>query len=224
MYIARAISIGHRQGERKQQRTFLPMPELSGKARELYDKTWDESMYDKYCDTDGTRHGATIPADAELLNSYETRNTEAINHQPRHDVESMFWSLYVTSIQLVPKCDTPDVITQQFDDAWTALQNHQIGNSRLRRLAYDTRDMTMMSIPEQVKQTLHPGFSGTSLPKLLAALSEQIYPEYELIQDEILEEDHLHEAMRRLLLDCIVEMEDKPDIEFDTEKKRTPFD
>lgn len=221
MYIARAISIGHRQGEYKDQRTFLHMPELSGQARELYGKTWGPSMYDLYCDDGDTHHGATIPADDDLCNRYETGSTEDINHQPRHDVESMFWSLYITSIRLVPKCDEPDVLRDQFKKVWKILQGHQINDPD--HLQSDSRDGIFTRLADDIKQTLHPGLRSSPLSKLIAALGEQIRPEYELIREELPYEDHLHEVMRRLLLECIVEMEDKPDIEFDTEKKRTPF-
>lgn len=220
MYIARAISIGHRQGDLPEHQTFLRMPELSGKSRELYNKTWGEQVYALYCDNGETRHGAIIPAEDELYNRWETGITEDINHQPCHDVESMFWSLYVTSIQVVPKCDEPDMIRQPFIQAWEALQEHQIGDPRFQEC--DARDAIMVNLPRRIRRMLHPGFSSSPLPKLLTALVEHIRPEYELIREELPHQDHLHEAMRRLLLDCIVEMEGKPDIEFDTEKRRTP--
>ena len=195
------------------------MPELSGKARELYDETWDRPMYDRYSDSGATCHGAAVKTDDELYTRFETRSTEVVNHQPRHDVESMWWTLYITSIQLVPKDSVPDVISTAFTTAWKLLQAHRIDDPSCPDI--DSRDI-LMRLSQDIKRTLHPGLSKSPLPKLIADLGKQICPEYELLR-EVKFQDHLHEAMRRLLLDCIVEMEDKPDIEFDTAKKRTLF-
>lgn len=221
MYIARAVFLGHRLGGYELQRTFARMPELTGKARMLYEATWGTKTYNRYCDDQHTCHGAIVPPNKVLRDLYEIRKTEPTYHKPHHDVESMFWSLYITSIQLVPISDIPDRVTGAFNDTWYNLCRHRDGDSLLTMK--DSRDMILFSLPDEVKMVLHPGLSTSPLPRLLRLLCAQITPEYDLLEG-IDKPDHLHEAMRRLLLDCIVEMEDEPDIQFDTEKRRTPYD
>ncbi len=220
MYIARAVSTGHRMGQYINHRTFSRMPELTGKAKMLYEATWGTEMYKKYCDDPQTCHGAIVPTDDILQRRWREGKLIPTCHKPHHDVESMFWSLYVTSMQVVPKCDVPDIVEGPFALAWTNLSEHRIHDPIL--LLVDVRDTCLRSLPDDIEEVLHPGFSTSQLPQLLRGLCAQITPEYDLLEG-IDKPDHLHEAMRRLLLNCIVEMEDKPDIQFDTEKRRTPY-
>ncbi|KAF7797277.1 hypothetical protein EIP86_008472 [Pleurotus ostreatoroseus] len=200
---------------------FAPMPVITGKARDLYDKAWGSNTYNRYCDHGDTCHGVTVPADKVLKNIYSAKALIPVVHKPHHDVESMFWSLYITAIQLVPKCDIADSITGVFKTTWDDIRKHRIADTWNEDV--DIRDSLLTFLTDDMELALHPGLAASSpLTELIYSLGEQICPEYDLL-DGIDKPEHLHEAMRRLLLDAIVKMEDQPDIEFDTTKIRTPY-
>lgn len=201
------------------------MPELSDKARKLYDNTWGTATYEEYCDRNGTCHGCVVPDDDALRARSKELSTEPFCHRPHHDVESMFWTLFVSLLKAVPRGDVQDEQGPYFRGAWKALEEHTIGpvekpfidprdNSVLRELVDDG--------PGRVCNILHPAFECTPLPKMITRLAQHVAPEYGLLEG-ISKPDHMHEVWRRLLLDCLIEMEDENiDIEFDTQKERNP--
>ncbi|KAJ3535256.1 hypothetical protein NM688_g7004 [Phlebia brevispora] len=222
MYIARSIAAGTVLAKQRH-RKFYPMPELSGKAKELYDDAWGPAHYEEYCDRNGTYHGSIVPDHTTLRALYTELSTMPVCHRPHHDVESMFWTLFVTVLKAVPKSDLEDVQLGEFLSTWEIFEKHTI--STLQPTAVDARDVILRDLvddgPECLTNILHPAFFKTPLPKLLAGLAVHISPEYDLLQD-VSKADHLHEAWRRLLLECLVEIDDSPelDVELDPGARR----
>ncbi|KAJ3550514.1 hypothetical protein NM688_g5060 [Phlebia brevispora] len=222
MYIARAVSAGAllpKQWHRK----FYPMPELSGKARELYDEAWGAASYEEYCDRDGRCHGSVVPDKDALEVLFDKLTTEPLCHRPRHDVESMFWTLFVTVLKAVPKSDLHDAQSGAFIRTWGIFEQHAIGP--LPSFVSDSRDSILRDLIEEgprfLSSVLHPAFVKTPLPRVLVKLAHHIAPEYELLEG-IGKADHLHEAWRRLLLECLAEIDGSPglDVELDPGARR----
>ncbi|KAJ3535255.1 hypothetical protein NM688_g7005 [Phlebia brevispora] len=222
MYIARSISSGVVLPKRWHRRYF-PMPELSGKAKELYDKTWGAATYEEYCDRNGTCHGSTVPDNNTLRALYAKLSTKPVCHRPHHDVESMFWTLFVTALKAVPKSDLEDVQSGAFLRIWGAFEKHDIGP--IGPTEVDGRDIVLRDLieegPDTLDHILHPAFLATPLPDLLANLAQHISPEYDFLQG-MSKADHLHEAWRRLLLECLVQIDGSPglDVELDPNARR----
>ncbi len=81
----------------------------------------------------------------------------------------------------------------------------------------DSRDPLMNSSLEEIEETLDPQLA--SLGGMLLDMADQITPEYGYLSPPPAR-DHLHEAMRRLLLEQIVRMDEdielRPIVRIDT--------
>ncbi|KAI0788742.1 hypothetical protein C8Q75DRAFT_807477 [Abortiporus biennis] len=75
---------------------FVPMPQLTGDAKEMYIKTYGQETYEKYLDSGNTFHGRTYTKSSE-----KDRNHK-FTHRLDHDAESTFWLLLCTLIRAQP--------------------------------------------------------------------------------------------------------------------------
>ncbi|KAI0076434.1 hypothetical protein K474DRAFT_1662954 [Panus rudis PR-1116 ss-1] len=187
-YIARSVCAGTLLDE-LYVKIFSKMPELSGKALELYTRTYSRTTYDKYTDKDGTFHGGRFSDDGTL----------PFHHRPDHDAETIFWVLFVSLILAFPAGTDDASPNSSFCYVWGVFRDHTITQFG------DTRALLLTHSVEKFKQALHPRLS--SLAPLLHKLALQVMPEYALLSPSP-PEDHLHEAFRRLLLEHIVGMDD----------------
>jgi hypothetical protein len=179
---------------------FLPMPELQGNAKELYLEAYGQSTYDLYSDTGDTFHGGRKAAQA---NSFL--------HRPSHDVESIFWTLFSTIIRVCPVDGDEQDTHFKFHQAINTLDMHVIDINQI-----DGRAEFLGWSEESFGSALHPNLAG--LASMMQQMSAQIQPEYARLSPSP-KIDHLHEAMRRLLLQQIVKMRDNP-IPLDPNKYR----
>ena len=167
------------------------MPILRGKACDLYLKTFGQDFYDSFTDTDGLFHGG----------SYSGKPQEGFFHQPRHDIESVFWTLLSSILRVFPTgADLEKDTLGEFSAALEALDSHHIDSSLL-----DSRIGLLDWTEADFEAALHPKLA--LLAPMLYAMSGQIRPEYAHLSPSPRKE-HLHEAMRRLLLQQIVDMGD----------------
>ncbi|KAI0076778.1 hypothetical protein K474DRAFT_1191151 [Panus rudis PR-1116 ss-1] len=165
------------------------MPELRGKAFELYIQTYSRATYDKYTDKDGTSHGGRFSEEDALT----------FHHRPDYDVESIFWVLFVSLILAFPAGTDDASPNSSFCYVWRVFRDHTIskdGDTRLAPLLYSVAEF---------KEALHPRLA--SLAPLLRKLAGQVIPEYAYLSHPP-PEDHLHEAFRRIILEHIVGMDD----------------
>ena len=206
MYIARSVSLGRLLTESDYHTEFIPMPRLKGKALELYIAAWGDETYQRYCDADGLTHGAH-PPDAQAAREIRKRDEDIPSiYRPEHDVESAFWSFFVTTLQLVPIGAGADERSRRFHNIWRVLLEHEACSE------LDERDNMILDVmtgqgPRYFKGVLHPQLEPV-LARLLWQLAQQITPEYALLSQSIAP-DHLHEAVRRILLQFMVDMEDE---------------
>ena len=177
---------------------FVPMPTLRGKTKRLYIQAYSQEAYDRYNDTDLTWHG--VPRELR-------EDSTDYSHEPRHDAESVFWSL-VYVLMKAPALNgagPEDSLSDHARFTWRRLRGQGMPNlARLGGKVVDSRDVLLAYTEEDWANALAPGLAPVA--PLLAKLAAQIQPEYALLQ-ECPRKEHLHEAMRRLLLDHILTME-----------------
>lgn len=169
------------------------MPELEGRARDIYIEFYTQETYDLYSDEDDdTVHGRNPPK--------RSHSSLPFSHRPDHDVESIFWVLVFAVMTALPKgaVDTP---SQAFYEGMKYLRGHTIEEGALG----DSRDWFFFRDSNDWKRMLHSKLSP--IAKMMEDLAMQVYPEYGLLYPPPRPE-HLHEAFRRILLNQILSMED----------------
>lgn len=142
----------------------------------------------------------------DAANSTSAAKSPEFHHRPEHDVESIFWVLVYTLIQANPRRSKKRVDKTSRSAYWQALgqfQNHTIHDNAIG----DNRDIILRAAPETLEAMLHPELR--SLSGMLVEMIAHINPEYGYLPNTI-DESHLHEAMRRILLEQIVRMKEKP--------------
>lgn len=180
------------------------MPELSGKAKELYLEAYSQDTYDQYTDSNDTWHG--VPRTLQQ----EVKNTQ-YRHQPRHDVESWFWSLVSILLLALPKKSTQKDQregrpNERAQFTWGRQRGQRMGPADKDEIPLDSRDVLLAYTEDDWAQALHPVLAPTLAP-LLTQLAQQIRPEYALLTNAP-HQEHLHEAVRRILLRHLAIMED----------------
>ena len=125
------------------------------------------------------------------------------NHQPHHDVQSMFWLLFTVLLRAQPSQDNIEkTVPPCLSQVWKTLVHHQI-NDRV----YNPRGTILAAIDiDVIREALHPNL--ISLAPFVFKLLEPVRPEYALLEPRPSEAD-LHQAFWRLLLQQIVDMGDK---------------
>ncbi|KAI0072547.1 hypothetical protein K474DRAFT_1667686 [Panus rudis PR-1116 ss-1] len=136
-------------------------------------------------------------------------------HRMDHDAESMFWVLFRCLLLARPLSVPEEEDTNVNTTAWQEFSRHTIShnNGNDSRAAFMTWDVAMF------EKSLHPKLAHVA--ELLRELMVQVRPEYGYL-DPPPPQEHLHEAMRRLLLEAIVRIHDNPeeDVELDPNRGR----
>lgn len=171
------------------------MPELAGKAKEVYVNSYGQNTYDAYTDTvPNTAHGGKLPEERDRAPSFF--------HRPDHDVESIFWVL-VSSVIMAKPLDAPDEPSSTFVEVWEILKDHIIKKSQ----TFDPRNFLLLMTQNIWLEILHPKLSP--IVKMMCLLAKQVRPEYGLLNPPP-KPDHLHEAFRRIILEQILSMGEDP--------------
>ncbi|KAI0657468.1 hypothetical protein C8Q70DRAFT_268210 [Cubamyces menziesii] len=208
MYIARAVNRAIVPGTITALR-YRPMPSLAGKAKELYLKAYGNARYDQYNDFPGgpTFHGGTPrPGDDDELDEIAYRLP--FRHRWEHDAESVFWAMYSILLRVRPQNgkETPSTRASA-KYVWGILQRHRIPGSG-RRGVYDERELILERSKKNFVSSFLPAM--VDVAHLLQSIAVQVNPSYALMDPLPPFEDHLHEAMQRLILQYLVDHEDEP--------------
>ena len=123
-------------------------------------------------------------------------------HRPDHDVESFFWVLLTSLLRAQPKNSEDDANLVRYRQAYDVFLQHSIRENA----DLDSRTGLLQFGVKQFRRALHPELHD--LAPMLRKMAEQIAPEYGYMKPPPAR-DHLHEAMRRLLLEQIFHMERK---------------
>ncbi len=198
MFIARSVASGMFRFE-EHASNFPKMPLLSDDARKVYVDAYEEQVYNSYNDLDGYAHGSKLP----IL----TRNARPVQksfcHRPDHDVESIFWVLLVTLLRAQPRTHTENVDMTTYWKAYDLFLAHTVQTAD----EIDSREPLLSVREDYLEHALDPGLR--SLAPMLYDMASQIRPEYAYLDPPPVPE-HLHEPMRRLLLEQILKMKDDP--------------
>lgn len=172
----------------------MPMPHLSSDAKQVYIDTYGQEAYDDYDDSDGTVHRGGMPGPGAAPPTYF--------HRPDHDVESIFWVLLTSLLNAQPKEVDPRAEAHFFhyENASKMLDYHII----TKDADGDERDGLLSFTTSRFQRALDPKLD--SLAEMLYMMMRQVRPEYAYLDPPPVK-DHLHEAMRRLLLEQILKMQ-----------------
>lgn len=193
MFIARSIA-SKRPRTGKSAKAYKHMPTLSGKAKLLYEKAYGQETYKQYCDASDTFHGREKPKSVLQAPDFF--------HRPDHDVESIFWVLFLTLIRAQPCITSTEIDLRPYWKTDEIFRNHIIDDDDQS----DTRDVLFDRDIGDIQAILDPQLAALS--QMLVDMGEQIMPEYSYLYPPPAR-DHLHEAMRRLLLEQLAGMKDE---------------
>ncbi|CDO68421.1 hypothetical protein BN946_scf184707.g2 [Trametes cinnabarina] len=199
-YIARAVSSGSVYTAMGTLRWSRKMPELSGEAKQLYIKLYGEGRYLKYLDTGDTVHGGLPPREAEEDIASRARKM-TFYHRWEYDAESVFWTMYAALLRAVPKASPKESkgSSERLNENWKALSEHTIPRTRRTK---DSRDALLDQDPSEFEDCFLPAMQDVA--QLVYSISRHVYPAYAAMTPPPVHEDHLHEAMQRLILQYLV--------------------
>ncbi|KAI0634259.1 hypothetical protein C8Q77DRAFT_1194184 [Trametes polyzona] len=198
MYIARAVAAGEPLGgyaSTPYAFKAAKMPLLSVEAKQLYVKAYGEDRYDRYNDVESTCHGGTVPLDSG------DEQERPFHHRWEYDAESVFWTMYSVLLRVLPKessSETEETHENLVED-WKSLNDHRIGSNR--KVA-DSRAPLLEWKINRFSAPFLPGMRDVATT--LHKIALQVIPSYAVMPSLPPYEDHLHEAMQRLILDYLV--------------------
>ncbi|KAI0753628.1 hypothetical protein C8Q74DRAFT_1305899 [Fomes fomentarius] len=209
MYIARSVAAGRLWVTPTSFKYSKPMPELIPAARELYDKLHGPERYKLYEDVPGvTIHGGIPPP--PTMDTTDLELPPGFRHKLEYDAESTFWTTAAALLQVQPAKGMDTSITcGNLKAMWAEFERHTIGERGVDQT--DSREAAFLG-------RMLPGYANAFLPcmqdvaALLFHMAQQVRPSYGLMSTPPPHDDHLHEALQRLILNYLVEHRDN-DIE-----------
>ncbi len=208
MYIARSVCSGRVQ-EYGMAMSAVPMPNLTGAARDLYVKAYGQKRYDEFTEkTSSTVHGAIPPHTLP-------DPIPPFVHRPRHDAESIFWTMFAALLRAQPDSGIRESWASPIvAKTWKKLHDHEIPENP--NIDCDDREGILLMARWLLENHFHPEMREVA--HLLHDICVQVRPEYEFWNPRPPEE-HLHEALQRLILQYLVDHRDK-DIRLDPANPR----
>ncbi|RDX52545.1 hypothetical protein OH76DRAFT_1377341 [Lentinus brumalis] len=209
MYIARSVCIGRPQATYLYSITGVRMPTLTPAAERLYVKAYGQQRYDKFAEKNAsTCHGAIPPLK-------RPNPPPPFVHRPCHDAESIFWTMFAALLLAQPaNAERESHASALVATLWKTLYGHQIPEQPAQYR--DDRVTILMMDEQEWEMCFHTQMRDVAV--LLADISRQITPEYEYWVPRP-PDDHLHEAIQRLILQYLVDHLDK-DILLDPNHQR----
>ncbi|KAI0325361.1 hypothetical protein GY45DRAFT_1312281 [Cubamyces sp. BRFM 1775] len=205
-YIARAVSNGMPCCNPV---TLLneKMPLLDGAAKGLYIKVLGEERYNKYNDSPNTVHGGIPLPPLKEQDVLQRAEEMTFYHRWEYDAELVFWTMYSALLRVTPiGFEETETTLKSLSTAWMTFYNHSI-----------PPDPTTMSDPRNNLIKLTPNKFRLAFPPtmelvadLLLELSRHVSPSYAMMEQLPPYDDHLHEAMQRLILRYLVAHLDDP--------------
>lgn len=193
------------------------MPELSGRALELYQAAHGKEHYERYNDKKMAQrmlmHGGVPPRDFR-----EIMSPPEFFHRPEHDVESVFWTMFAILARVQPASGPQEeYVPAELRSGWAAFDSHEIPSDPTE--IHDERDVLFGTTRQSWRNMFAPFPAMSDIADLLCDVSEQVGPEYALWEwDHEPEPDHLHEAVQRLIFQYLVDHPD--DIALIPDRKR----
>ncbi|KAI9070268.1 hypothetical protein FKP32DRAFT_1586278 [Trametes sanguinea] len=205
-YIARAVASGSLFTNTNNLQWPRKMPELAGKAKNLYTKLYGEERYNRYKDSAATVHGGVPPQEDREVIEARAENMP-FYHRWEYDAESVFWTMYSALLRVVPQATPKETeVTQQLlNTTWKMLYEHKILDQPLQQ---DSREGLLAARLSEMTRTFLPEMKDVA--KLLYDISMHVFPIFAVMTPPPPHDDHVHEAMQRLILQYLVDHLDKP--------------
>ncbi|KAH9903433.1 hypothetical protein C8Q73DRAFT_832215 [Cubamyces lactineus] len=207
-YTARAVCAGAVHSERSSLFWDEQMPLLEGNARDLYIKVYGEERYNKYNDlSPDTIHGGIPPSRTKYRQLQAKAAAMPFYHRWEYDAESLFWTMYSALLRVTPVGFTEkpkDGSAASLTYAWEIFRKHAIPKEPKDA---DTRT-TLLSDGRGLMAALPPCMAPVG--ELLLRIIYHILPSYPLMDVLPPHDDHLHEAIERLILQYLVDNRDTP--------------
>ena len=186
-----------------------PMPDLHGEALDLY-KAVHAERDARYQDFGDRTHGGFSP-DARGLSDV-TKFIESgqpvptFVHRPEHDVESIFWTMLVVFLRMKPVSAPIETHSSaHHSTVWRLVIEHQVPVSEPQS---DPREAILEQSLEEWESLFPSEMAGVAA--LLHEISKHVASEYTLWtwQKGKYRQDHLHEAVQRLIFQYLVDHRD----------------
>ncbi|KAI0649933.1 hypothetical protein C8Q79DRAFT_923381 [Trametes meyenii] len=186
------------------------MPELKGAAKDCYVNLYGEERYRKYINSEGTTHGGVPPpATSKRWCLVEQAVSMPFFHRWAYGAESVFWTMYATLLRALPMVIAEGIVETEttrkyFQSHWKLLYEHTLLN--------DPKDHDSRALIKQREHALKRAFPPVmaDVAGLLFEIISHVEPAYALMSPTPPHEDHPHEAMRRLILQYLVDDRDNP--------------
>ncbi|KAI0324374.1 hypothetical protein GY45DRAFT_1331624 [Cubamyces sp. BRFM 1775] len=219
-YISRAIANGIFCHSHASMLWTKRMPHLAGEAKDLYLKVLGEDKYNQYNDppTSNIFHGGVPPQEYDEDDMENKAKSLELNHRCEYDAESVFWTMYSALLRVTPVGfeETPTT-ARRFNKDWAVLCEHSISS---QRQPADSRD----EILAYARSHFIAAFPEIMAPvgRLIRDIAAHVAPSYAMMEQLPPHDDHLHEAMQRLILQYLVDNL-TADIPLVPGKLRVPF-
>ena len=180
------------------------MPLLSHEAKELYVRAYGKERYDKYCDRKGKYHGG-VPANVGAAQRFIP-----YQHRWEYDVESVYWTLYFVLLSVLPRgfseTEETDYALQRY---WEILMGHQVHwSDSCENMPQDTRSALLDCDLNAFLKPFPPIMQDVA--RLLYDMAQHVRIPYASMAELPEHEDHLHEALQRLILEYLLRHRDDP--------------
>ena len=176
------------------------MPQLQGKALELYQQAYGKDHYLRYNDSGSTTHGGLSPQACGYDDDDDIDRTKipAFRHRPEHDIESIDWSMVVVLLRVCPATKREYFAPTANEQVWDWLNSHEI-KENVPASAWDKRHPIVEGNLEFWEDLFFPEMRDVA--RLMFEISKHVRSEYALWEwkDGAYLEDHLHEAIQRLI-------------------------
>ncbi|OSC98779.1 hypothetical protein PYCCODRAFT_1330663, partial [Trametes coccinea BRFM310] len=207
-YIARCVASGTLYSSSTNFFWESKMPELTGRAKDLYVSLYGNDRYERYKDGPGTVHGGVIPQETEEETA-ERADQLPFYHRWEYDAESVFWTMYAALLRVVPQASPQESPTSQklLNMSWKVLYEHDIPDEDVTK--FDDSRNPMLTLHRSVlASTWLPAMQDVA--KLVYDISRHVSPAYAVMTPPPPHDDHLHEAIQRLILQYLVDHRDNP--------------
>ena len=198
----------------------VQMPILEGEVKQRYEERHaDSPRYELYNDTGGTSHGGTSGMQQGYgIEEDAPQDVPTFFHRPEHDVESIYWSMVSVLLRVRPtNFPKSQYVEGILAATWKALDSHQIHDGKHLN---DSRQ-PILDCPIKKWEGLFPA-EMKDVARLMSKISRQVCAEYGLWKwpEGQYREDHLHEALQRLIFEYLFTHRDK-DIALDPSSLRS---
>ncbi|KAI0772798.1 hypothetical protein BD413DRAFT_612289 [Trametes elegans] len=207
MYIARAVAAGKVPGDLMASLNISKMPLLSEEARALYVAAHGEERYDRYNDGEGTHHGGVrLSTDISHEDVDDLAKSLPFYHRWEYDAESVFWTFYSVLLRVIPQgAQFASEAQRRLSKMWETFSRHTIEDND----DFDSRTpLLWFNGISSFLQVFAPEMHDVG--RMLIKMALQVVPSYALMATLPPHDDHLHEALQRLLLNYLVGHIDNP--------------